>query len=59
MCEHNALGYRSSMALYLTKVKSSPALCPDTALIFVVVVSPTQFKKVTFALENCVQSIQI
>ena len=33
MYEHNALGYRSSLALFLTKVRSSRALCPDTGLI--------------------------
>ena len=31
--EHNALGYRSSLALCLTKVRSSRACCPATALI--------------------------
>ena len=33
MYEHNALGYRLSLALCLTKVRSSPACCPATALI--------------------------
>ena len=33
MYEHNALGYRSSLALCLTKVRSSRACCPATALI--------------------------
>ena len=33
MYEHNALGYRSGLALYLTKVRSSRARCPVTALI--------------------------
>ena len=33
MYEHNALGYRSSLALCLTKVRSSRACCPVTALI--------------------------
>ena len=33
MYEHNALGNRSSLALCLTKVKSSRACCPATALI--------------------------
>ena len=34
MYEHNALGYRSSLALCLTKVRSSLVRCPATALIF-------------------------
>ena len=33
MGEHNALGYRSGLALCLTKVRSSRARCPATALI--------------------------
>ena len=33
MYEHNALGYRSGLALCLTKVRSSQARCPATALI--------------------------
>ena len=33
MYEHNALGYRSDLALCLTKVRSSGARCPATALI--------------------------
>ena len=33
MYEHNALGYRSSLALCLTKVRGSRACCPATALI--------------------------
>ena len=32
-CEHNALGYWSGLALCLTKVRSSRARCPATALI--------------------------
>ena len=35
MYEHNALGYRSGLALCLTKVRSSRARCPATALITV------------------------
>ena len=34
MYEHNVLGYRSGFALCLTKVRSSQARCPATALIF-------------------------
>ena len=34
MYEHNALGYRSGLALCLSKVRSSQARCPATALIF-------------------------
>ena len=34
MNEHNALGYWSGLALCLTKVRSSRARCPATALIF-------------------------
>ena len=33
MYEHNALGYQSGLALCLTKVRSSRARCPATALI--------------------------
>ena len=33
MYEHNALGYWSGLALCLTKVRSSRACCPATALI--------------------------
>ena len=33
MYEHNALGYWSGLALCLTKVRSSQARCPATALI--------------------------
>ena len=33
MYEHNALGYRLGLALCLTKVRSSQARCPATALI--------------------------
>ena len=33
MYEHNALGYGSDLALCLTKVRSSRACCPATALI--------------------------
>ena len=32
MSEHNALGYWSGLALCLTKVRSSRARCPATAL---------------------------
>ena len=34
MYEHNALGYWSGLALCLTKVRSSRARCPATALIY-------------------------
>ena len=33
MYEHNALGYWSGLALCLTKIRSSRARCPATALI--------------------------
>ena len=33
MYEHNALGYWSGLAFCLTKVRSSRARCPATALI--------------------------
>ena len=36
MYEHNALGYRSGLALCLTKVRSSRARCPATALILLI-----------------------
>ena len=38
MYEHNALGYWSGLALCLTKVRSSRARCPATALILFKVV---------------------
>ena len=38
MYEHNDLGYRSSLALCLTKVRSSRACCPAAALISIVIV---------------------
>ena len=34
MYEHNALGYWSGLTLCLTKVRSSRARCPATALIY-------------------------
>ena len=34
MYEHNALGYWSSLAQCLTKVRSSRACCPATALMY-------------------------
>ena len=34
MYEHNALGYWLGLALCLTKVRSSRARCPATALIY-------------------------
>ena len=34
MYEHDAFGYWSGLALYLTKVRSSRARCPATALIY-------------------------
>ena len=36
MYEHNALGYWSGLALCLTKIRSSLARCPATALILFV-----------------------
>ena len=39
MYEHNALGYRSGLALCLTKVRSSRARCPPTALVYYDVLS--------------------
>ena len=37
MYEHHALGYWSGLALCLTKVRSSRARCPATALIYFLV----------------------
>ena len=37
MYEHNALGYWLGLALCLTKVRSSRARCPATALILIVI----------------------
>ena len=44
MYEHNALGYRSGLALCLTKVRSSRARCPATALIYVRLCSENEIK---------------
>ena len=38
MYEHNALGYWSGLALCLTKVRSSRARCPATALIIIIII---------------------
>ena len=38
MYEHNALGYWSGLALCLTKVRSSRARCPATALIIFIII---------------------
>ena len=38
MYEHNALGYWSGLVLCLTKVTSSRARCPATALICICIV---------------------
>ena len=43
MYEHNALGYWSGLALCLTKVRSSRARCPATALIFNVFIKICKF----------------
>ena len=43
MYEHNASGYWSGLALCLTKVRSSRARCPATALIYKVVSSQKLF----------------
>ena len=40
MYEHNALGFWSGLALCLTKVRSSRARCPATALIFLPIKNP-------------------
>ena len=45
MYEHNALGYWSGLALCLTKVRSSRARCPGTALIHV---ECTESKEIVF-----------
>ena len=37
MYEHNALGFWSGLALCLTRVRSSRARCPATALIFLLI----------------------
>ena len=45
MYEHNAFGYRSGLALCLTKVRSSRARCPATALITAVLFITPHFIK--------------
>ena len=44
MYEHNALGNWSGLALCLTKVRSSRARCPATALIFSETTRPIKAK---------------
>ena len=57
MYEHNAFGYRSGLALCLTKVRSSRARCPATALIGIEV-KPTdctfQFNKYVLGKKPCI-----
>ena len=50
-CEHNALGYWSGCALCLTKVRSSRARWPATALIFIYYLTCPEmwFSKTIFA----------
>ena len=43
MYEHNALGYWSALALCLTKIRSSRARCPATALIILKMTSKINF----------------
>ena len=47
MYEHNALGFWSGLALCLTKVRSSRARCPATALIYIKVVQVMVKKKIS------------
>ena len=53
MYEHNALGYRSGLALCLTKIRSSRARCPATALI-VKTTSSLNYKKSIRSLRGAV-----
>ena len=48
MYEHNALGLWSGLALCLTKVRSSRARCPATALISDVIIENFIRKKLYF-----------
>ena len=48
MYEHNALGYWSDLALCLTKVRSSRARCPATAIFNI----GCKFKDTWRSLEN-------
>ena len=50
MFEHNALGYWSGLALCLTKVRSSRARCPATALIIVPAYSRVRYRSPNFRL---------
>ena len=45
MYEHNALGYWSGLALCLTKVRSSRARCPATALIIYILQCILTYRK--------------
>ena len=47
MYEHNALGYRLGLALCLTKVRSSRARCPATALIVCILCCLKEIYKTT------------
>ena len=53
MYEHNALGYWSGLALCLTKIRSSRARCPATALIINI------FFVCLFALTFCIHKKEI
>ena len=50
MYEHNALGFWSGLALCLTKVRSSRARCPATALIVVVFVIQISLNDITWSI---------
>ena len=49
MYEHNALGYWSGLALCLTKIRSSRARCPATALIKVPLMDYGEYLKMTIS----------
>ena len=55
MYEHNALGYWSGLTLCLTKVRSSRARCPATALICFLVTPINQFLIILGRCTLCIQ----
>ena len=56
-CEHNALGYWSGLALCLTKVRSSRARCPATALIVQFFIAPA-YSRVRYRSSNFRPSVR-
>ena len=52
MYEHNALGYWSGLTLCLTKVRSSRARCPATALILISILYDNRLSYMVYSCLN-------